>query len=58
MGKYKESPRYNIVSVRVTDDEFEVLHGISSAHNKRISDLLRDALLATLEFQNETNGKE
>ena len=57
MGKYKEAPRYNIVSVRVTDDEYEELHTISSAHNKRISDLLRDALLATLEFQNETNRK-
>ena len=44
MAKYKEGPRYHIVSVRVNETERETLDKISRESNKSVSDLLREAL--------------
>jgi predicted DNA-binding protein len=44
MGKYKENPKYNIVSLRVSDEERQNLEELSRATNRRISDLMREAL--------------
>ena len=45
MGKYKENPRYHVLSIRISDNEFEALAYESHTSNKSISDLMREALL-------------
>lgn len=44
MGKYKENPKYNVLSIRISDDELEALASESHNTNKSISDLMREAL--------------
>ena len=44
MAKYKENPRYNVVSIRVSDEERETLEKLSRESNKKVSDLMREAL--------------
>jgi len=44
MEKSREDPKYNIVSVRVSDEEREYLDKLSWATNKSVSDLMREAL--------------
>ncbi len=44
MGAMKENPRYNVVSIRVSDDELEVLHEVSRATSKSISEIMREAM--------------
>ena len=46
MGKHKEQARYNVVSVRVSDEELELLERLSRESNKKVADLIREALLA------------
>ena len=45
MGKYKENPRYHVLFIRISDNEFEALAYESHTSNKSISDLMREALL-------------
>lgn len=51
MGREKESPRYNVVSVRVSDDEMLMLRQLRKQRKETISELLRYALTATLKPQ-------
>jgi predicted DNA-binding protein len=44
MGKYKEHPKYNVVSMRITDDERSVLEALMRHRNKSISRLMREAI--------------
>jgi len=44
MGKYKEHPKYNVVSIRITDDEKTALEDLMRQCNKRISLLMREAI--------------
>ena len=44
MGKYKKSPRYNILSMRVTDEEKAVFDDISRYTRKSLSTLMREAI--------------
>ena len=44
MAKHKEKPRYHIVSVRVSEEEREIIERISRESNKNVSDLMREAL--------------
>jgi hypothetical protein len=44
-SKYKEHPRYSVVSVRVSEEERETLERLSVESNKKLSELLREALL-------------
>jgi predicted DNA-binding protein len=46
MGKYKDSPRYNVVSIRVSDEEKEFLDSISRRDQTTITNLMRDAMLS------------
>jgi predicted transcriptional regulator len=45
MGKYKDKPKYNVVSIRVTDEEKLVLEEMTRRSNKSLSSLLREAIL-------------
>lgn len=46
MGRMKEFPRYNVISVRVTDEEMTILKYLSDKHRTTYSQLLRKALAA------------
>ncbi len=44
MGAMKENPRYNVVSIRVSDDELEALQEVSKVTRKSISEIMREAM--------------
>jgi len=44
MGKYKDTPRYNVISMRVSDTERIELQNIASSHALSISDMMRQAM--------------
>ncbi|MCM2358603.1 MAG: ribbon-helix-helix domain-containing protein [Geobacteraceae bacterium] len=44
MGSMKENPRYNIVSMRISQEEKAELDAVTRLTRKSISSLMRDAL--------------
>jgi hypothetical protein len=44
MGKYKDQPKYNVISMRVSDAEKLVLEEMTRRSNKKISTLMREAI--------------
>jgi predicted transcriptional regulator len=44
MGKYKESPRYNVLSIRITDEEKALFDEMKRRTQKNISMLMREAM--------------
>jgi predicted transcriptional regulator len=44
MGKSKEHPKYNVLSIRVTDEEKALMDEMKKSTRKSISMLLREAL--------------
>lgn len=44
MGEYKKQPRYNILSMRISDEEMAVLSEIKQQTHKSTSILLREAM--------------
>ena len=44
MGKYKETPRYNVISMRVNDNERRALQVIASNNALSISEMMRHAM--------------
>jgi hypothetical protein len=44
MGKMREYPRYNVISMRVSDEEREHLENIMERTHKSISDIMREAM--------------
>jgi predicted transcriptional regulator len=44
MGKYKASPRYNVISLRVSDTTYSELKHLASRHDLSISTLMRQAM--------------
>jgi predicted transcriptional regulator len=44
MGAMKQHPRYNVVSMRISDEEQEVLLQIMRTTRKSLSDIMREAL--------------
>ena len=44
MGKYKEQPRYNVVSIRVNAEEKALLEELSRRDRTNISNLMREAI--------------
>jgi hypothetical protein len=45
MGKYKESPKYNVVSIRISDQEKQALEELTKERSMSISSLMREAIL-------------
>jgi len=45
MGKYKENPKYNVVSMRVSNEEKQLLEEMTRISRKSISRLMREAIL-------------
>ncbi len=44
MARMKENPRYNVVSLRLNDEEMNFLQEITKRDNKCISEIVREAL--------------
>lgn len=44
MGRLKETPRYNVISMRVSDGELKTLKEIKEETKKSVSELMRDAI--------------
>ena len=44
MGRYKENPKYNVISLRISDEEKRALEKMTRHSHKSISRLLREAL--------------
>ena len=44
MGKYKECPKYNVISMRISDEERTALNEMMQNTHKSITILLREAI--------------
>jgi len=44
MGKYKKDPKYNVLSIRITDEEKAFMDAMKRSTRKNISTLLREAM--------------
>jgi predicted transcriptional regulator len=40
----RENPRYNVISMRISDEERQTLQHIMDATHKSVSDIMRDAM--------------
>ncbi len=45
MGRMRENPRYNVISMRISDDERVALETLVSVTDKSVSDIMREAML-------------
>jgi predicted transcriptional regulator len=44
MGRMRENPRYNVISMRISDEERETLQEIMQSTKKSVSDIMREAM--------------
>lgn len=44
MGRMRENPRYNVISMRVSDEEREHLENLVQRTHKSVSDIMREAM--------------
>ena len=45
MGRMRENPRYNVISMRISDEEREMLEDIMESTHKSVSDIMREAMI-------------
>ena len=45
MGRYKEHPKYNVVSIRVSDEEKALLDELTRRDRTTITNLIREAII-------------
>jgi predicted transcriptional regulator len=48
MAKYKDHPRYNVVSIRVSDEEKALLEEVTRRDHTNITTLMRQAIRSYL----------
>lgn len=44
MGRMRENPKYNVISMRISDEERETLEQLMTVTQKSVSDIMRDAM--------------
>jgi len=49
MGRMKERPRYNVISMRVNDEERKHLESLVRYTRKSVSELMREAMVEQIE---------
>ncbi|MCE1225995.1 MAG: DUF6290 family protein [Geobacteraceae bacterium] len=49
MGRMKECPRYNVISMRVSDEERKHLESLVRHTRKSVSELMREAMVEQIE---------
>jgi predicted transcriptional regulator len=57
MGKYKENPKYNVLSIRVTNEEKAFLNEMIRDTQKSVSMLMREAMRQYTSFINGTPSR-
>ena len=55
MGRMRENPRYNVISMRISDDERETLEQIMSETRMSVSEVMREAMNI---LKSQLNGHE
>ena len=55
MGAMKENPRYNVVSIRVSDEELEALQEVCKETNKSVSTIMRE-VMSMIRSKSEPSG--
>ncbi|MCL2760819.1 MAG: ribbon-helix-helix protein, CopG family [Desulfuromonadales bacterium] len=45
MGKLRAKPKYNVISMRISDEERIELEALMSETQKSVSDIMREAML-------------
>lgn len=58
MGRMSENPRYNVISMRISDEERETLQEIISVTHKSVSDIMREAMELLREQVTTKVGKQ
>jgi len=54
MGRMRENPRYNVISMRVSDEEREQLENLVRRTHKSVSDIMREAMeVFTLQLERQ-----
>jgi predicted transcriptional regulator len=51
----KENPRYNVVSIRVSDEELEALQEVCKVTNKSVSTVMRE-VMSLIHLKTEPQG--
>ena len=44
MGRMRENPRYNVISMRISDEERDTLEMIMNTTHTSVSDIMREAM--------------
>jgi predicted DNA-binding protein len=44
MGRIRENPRYNVISMRISDEERNHLESLMNKTHKSVSDVMREAM--------------
>lgn len=44
MGRMRENPRYNVISMRISDEERETLEQLMYSTKKSVSEIMREAM--------------
>ena len=44
MGRMSQHPRYNVISMRISDEERELLEELMHTTHKSVSDIMREAM--------------
>jgi predicted transcriptional regulator len=57
MGRMRENPRYNVISMRISDAERETLEAIMDSTKKSVSDIMREAMELVKSRSVEMNQK-
>ena len=58
MGGMKEHPRYNVVSMRISDEEKADLESVTRQTRRSISSIMRDALRLYRAIERKANGPD
>jgi len=59
MGRMRENPRYNVISMRISDEERETLEQLVQTTHKSVSDIMREAMeLITNQLAKSQMGKK
>lgn len=54
MGRMRENPRYNVISMRISDEERRHLETVMQHTHKSVSDLMREAMNAiAMQFEHQ-----
>jgi len=59
MGRMRENPRYNVISMRISDEEREHLEHLMSKTKKSVSDIMREAMeYFSAQYEQQGNLKQ